>query len=314
MSLLPLSWICLSLLLIWPPLVAGKCYYVSNSGDRLAANCDVVSLEDYQAISSLDPGTTDLICNIPGILNDSLANFGHLRQLQTLQLLSPSKYTIYEMAALHGAQSSIKRVDIFENLTNLEELRINIALLGFNWDAIRYIPKLRVLDVSHTQMKASRMADLFSAMQKYKPPLQNLTMRGTQRVDMIDGTVPLEMGNGVYKFLRNIPLKILDLMDNHRISLQPGVSVHLPHLEILRIGANRLLTATFQMYYRLYLYSLTFCCILLFVNTHFVCRRFLSPRNESSVVWMISSHLKLTLSPQDTTLCCAEWVGSRFLV
>ncbi len=242
MSLLLLAMTLFSLLSIQLSLVTGKCHYVPNLGGRLAASCDVVSLEDYEAISSLDPGTTELVCNIPGILNDSLANFGHLRQLRTLQFLSPAKYTSYEMAALHGAQSSIKRVDIFENLTNLEELRINIVLIGFNWKAIRYMPKIRVLDVSHTQISMVYMGYLFSAIQKYKPPLQNLTMIGAQRVDVVHGTVPLEMGDGVYTYLRNIPLKILDLMDNDGISLQPGVSVHLPQLEILRIGANRMMT------------------------------------------------------------------------
>ncbi len=121
--------------------VMGKCRKSSAFDGHLWVYCDVALAEDYTALSSLDPDTVGLICNIPGIFNETLANFSHLQRLRTLQFESPSTYASYTLA-----QTSFRRADVFWNLTMLEDLQVNIILIRFNWDTIRYLTNLRVLD------------------------------------------------------------------------------------------------------------------------------------------------------------------------
>ncbi len=186
-----------------------------------------------------------LTCNVPAIFNETLANFSHLQRLRTLQFESPSRYTSFTLAGVEGAQNSFRRLDMFWNLTRLDDLRVNIILTRFNWDAIGYLSNLRVLDVSYTQMDESTLglSGLFSAIQKYRPPLENLTMKGVQRIGTNVGLVSLNYGilkiGNICRSLQNSPLKILDLLENQAIALEPRLSVYLPQLEILRVGSNR---------------------------------------------------------------------------
>ena len=76
------------------------------------------------------------------------------------------------------------------------------------------------------------------AIQKYRPPLENLTIKGVQRIGSTVGLVSIKTGN-ICRFLQNSPLKILDLLENQAIKIEPGLSVYLPQLEILRVGGNR---------------------------------------------------------------------------
>ncbi len=174
------------------------------------------------------------------IFNETLANFSYLQRLRTVQFESPSRYTSCTLAGVEGAQNSFRRADVFWNLTRLEELLVNIILTRFNWDAIHYLSNLRVLDISYTQMDAGLLGlhGLLVAIQRYRPPLENLTMKGVQRIGSTVGLVSIKTGN-ICRFLQNSPLKILDLLENQAIKIEPGLSVYLPQLEILRVGGNR---------------------------------------------------------------------------
>ncbi len=224
--------------------VAGKCQYSSAYSGQLQAYCNVTSSEGYTAISSLNPKTTELICNIHGTFNDNLANFSHLHQLHKLQFESPERYTSYTMAGVKGAQSAFKRINLFETLTKLEDFRINIVLYTFDWNALIYLSRLRTLDVSYTQMDNERSLNkLLSAIGEYRPPLESLTMKGVQRNEIARRVAAIKMGS-IYRYLQDIPLLVLDLLENQVIGLEPGLSAQLPDLEILRIGGNRFLGLT----------------------------------------------------------------------
>lgn len=112
--------------------VDGVCRFLLQPMEEVIAYCDVASTEDYASISSLDPQTTQLILNISGSFNDSLVSFKHLHQLRTLKFESSTRYSSYEVAGLEHATSIFTRVDLFEQMGNLEEIRINIVLIGSN--------------------------------------------------------------------------------------------------------------------------------------------------------------------------------------
>ncbi len=235
-----LPWIVLALAALLASPVVGKCQVSSSVGGELRAHCDIAVPEDYAELSSLNPEITNLVCNVPGLFNDTFAKFGHLRRLQTLKFEAPSRYTLYTLAGIDGVRNDFSRVEIFENLTRLENLTVNVVLRTVNWDLLRYLPKLRLLDVSHTQMDQAHINGLLLAIQKYKPPLEYLMMRAVQRVHQ--GMERIEMGS-LLKNLRNIPLKSLDLLENQAILLLPGLSVYLPELQTLRVAGNRFLSA-----------------------------------------------------------------------
>ena len=223
--------------------VEGKCRYSFSFTGQVRAYCNVIMPDDYVAISSLNPETAELVCNVPGRFNDSLANFSRLQHMQKLQFESPLRYTSYTMAGVDGAQSTFQRISLFENLTNLEDFRINIVLNTFDWNALRYLPRLRILDVSYTQLDNQKrfigsLNQLLWAIGEFRPPLERLMMKGVQRNQRLYRAVPIKMGI-VYRSLHNISLRILDLLENQVVNLEPGLSVHLPALEILRIGGSR---------------------------------------------------------------------------
>ncbi len=88
------------------------------------------------------------------------------------------------MAGLENAKTLFTRVTIFENLKHLKELRINIVLIGFNWEALTSLPELRILDVSYTQMHRDDWKRLLEAIRTYKTPLESISMISMQRIDM----------------------------------------------------------------------------------------------------------------------------------
>ncbi len=222
--------------------VEGACRYVEQHKDQVVAYCHVAAPEDYTSISLLDAQTTDLILNITGRFEDKLVSFDHLHQLQSLKFEPSTRYSSYEMAKMDHANSDFTRVDIFEQLIHLRELRINIVLTGFKWSSIKYLSQLRVLDVSYTQIRADLLRALLKVVKKYKLPLESVSMVGMQRLDIQRETQPIKTEDDIYTFLQYSPVKLLDLRDNLEITAQPGLSIYLPQLEVLRVGADYFLT------------------------------------------------------------------------
>ncbi len=219
--------------------MAGKSRDSSEFTGPLRAYCNITLPEDYAEIASLNPETTELVCTVPDVFNDTLANFSRLQRLQKLTFECTTKFASYTMAGVEGAQNAFRRITLFENLTKLEELRINVILMAFNSNALRYLPKLRLLDVSYTQMDNDEIGlpGLLTAIEEYTPPLKNLTMRGVQRQHTLDLTAPIKMRD-IYRALQNSSLMILDLLQNQVVSIEPGLSVYLSKLETFRIGGN----------------------------------------------------------------------------
>ncbi len=208
----------------------------------LKVTCNLTKYEDYAALLALDPRTEALTCSVAKKLNESALNFDHFRDLKTLVLRSSKKYSNVEEAQRDGAISQFKRRKLFQNLTGLSYLGINVVTTGFDPVLLQNVPNIKTLDLSYSLMEPNTSKQILMWVNQNNFTIHTLLMIRTQLRSPVHPAPPIYIRDDIYKNVNNLPLKILDLSENVDIVMQVGVSVYLPQLEIGRVGGSHSLT------------------------------------------------------------------------
>ncbi len=222
--------------------INGTCSFSSARDGLQTARCLLVTPGDYNEITTIPSLTKELVCDVIGEFNERASNFSHLHYLETLKLQGTKRYLSYQTAFSETAVSTITRGDIFQKLTNLQHLAINLVLDDFNPATLRNLTKLTTLDISYTQLTGTLIRGLMEHLQLYEPLLTTLNMTGVQRVDLRRTPSPIRIRDDIYQYVAKMPLKTLELLENTAIEMQPGLKEFLPDLEVFRVGGNELLT------------------------------------------------------------------------
>ncbi len=233
------------LILLAKPLLQtdAVCQYSSSNHGHLRATCYLATREDYNQLASLNLDTSELLCKVEGRLNQSVANFQSLNNLKKLQLQSVERYMTYQEALNSDAVHELTRSSLFHNLTGLTYLAINLVMADISPVLFSPLRRLETLDISYSMMHVETLRKLLNGIQEYNLPVQTLNMIGTQRLDLYIRVIPIRLKDDIYAYATKLPLKILDLRDNRDVEFQPGLSVLLPQLEVLRVGGSNLLTS-----------------------------------------------------------------------
>ncbi len=149
----------------------------------------------------------------------------------------------YQEALNGDAVHELTRSSLFHNLTGLTYLGINLVLADISPVLFSPLRRLGTLDISYSMMHVETLRKLLNGMQEYNLPVATLIMIGTQRLDLYIRVIPIRMKDDIYTYATKLPLKVLDLLDNRDVEVQPGLSVLLPQLEVLRVGGSNLLTS-----------------------------------------------------------------------
>ncbi len=223
------------------PDTGATCVFSTRNGFH-TARCTLTTPRDFSEISRIPSLTKELVCDVWRNFDERAVDFSNLYNLETLKLQGRKKYVAYQTAFSEAATSTITLENIFANLTNLHHLAINLVLDDFNPATLLNLSQLTTLDLSYTQLTPALMKSVLQHIQLYQPPLTTLNMTGTQRVDIRRTTVPILMKDDVYRYVTNLPLNHLELLDNAAIEVQTGLKDYLPKLEVFRVGGSELLT------------------------------------------------------------------------
>ncbi len=175
-------------------------------------------------------------------MNQSAANFQRLHNLEKLRLQSVERYITYQEALNGDATHYLTQSSLFHNLTGLKYLGINLVMADISPVLFSPFRHLETLDISYSMMHVETLRKLLNGMQEYNLPVQTLNMIGTQRLDLYTRVIPIRMKDDIYTYATKLPLKVLDLRNNRDVQFQPGLSVLMPQLEVLRVGGSNLLT------------------------------------------------------------------------
>ncbi len=204
-----------------------------------ATECNLTNPGDYAALFSLDPCTESLICNVNGTFKE--VGFGRIN-LMTLSLRSTKYYPTIQAAVRDNATSEFRRKNLFCNLTSLLYLGINVVTKEFDPELLDCVKKIQTLDLSYSQMTVATSTNVLKHVHENKFPIEMLLMVGTQRRNPMQLPQPIHTRDDIYINVKSLPLKVLYLSQSDAVIIQAGLLLNLPQLEVLRVGANRLLT------------------------------------------------------------------------
>ncbi len=215
-----------------------NCVCASN----LKVTCNLEKHEDYAALLTLDTRTEALTCSVAKRFNETAANFGHFYDLRTLILKSSKRYSNIQAAQRDGAISHFQHRKLFQNLTGLSYLGINVVTSGFDPALLENIPNINALDLSYSLMKPNTSKQILMWVNQNNFTIHTLLMISTQHRDLRYMPQAIYTRDDIYKNVNKLPLRILDLSENVAVVIQEGLSPYLPRLEIFRVGASFLLT------------------------------------------------------------------------
>ncbi len=195
---------------------------------------------DYKAFGQLSDKTITLKLVIKDSFREELADFNNLSVLENLEFTANRQYTSYQKALGNHALNSFKRHDLFQNLTNLRSLSINLVLKSFNWVLLTPLHRLKSLSFSHTYMfHFNDFINIVNVTGTHLLRVNEFRMIAFQRVITPDSILRLK--EHIYEGLQNLKLKVLDLSRNKAVLLQQGLPMYFPYLEVFRVGATELM-------------------------------------------------------------------------
>ena len=202
-----------------------------------------------ETLSQLDPSVDELQIQVESVSEEIQSPLDWLRFVQLKSL------TFTWIGHVTGVEF-VEFNHVFNGLSNLTTLNINIPTRSLNPELLINLSKLQTLDLSHTRfLSTSKLVGLWVESKLKNKPIRSLILkRSTDRaiIDMQNerGRFDLEI---IYPLFKNIELEELDISDNNEVHISPGLLKYLPKLKVLRIGQNIFTTGT----------ETSFVCILL---------------------------------------------------
>ena len=239
-----MMWVLYGLVLAWIAFhgEGAPCPANCDCAPNLNVTCYLVKHEDYAALLALDTRTEALTCSVTKRFNETAAQFGHLHNLKTLILKSSEKYSSVHTAEREGAISQFQRRELFQHLTNLSYLGINVVTSGFDPALLVNVPNITTLDLSYSLMESNTSKQILMWVNRNYFRIHTLLMISTQLRSTVHPAPPIYIRDDIYKHVNNLPLRILDLSENERVVLQVGLTKYLPLLEVYRVGGSNSLT------------------------------------------------------------------------
>ncbi len=114
--------------------------------------CKLHTPRDYEAFQQLSDKTITLKLIIKGSFREELADFNNLSVLENLEFKADRQYPSYQNALVDHAVNTFRRHDVFQNLTNLRLLSINLVLKSFDSVLLTPLQHLKALSFSHVYM------------------------------------------------------------------------------------------------------------------------------------------------------------------
>ncbi len=226
---------------------------------NLKVTCNLRNHEDYAALLALDTRTEALTCSVAKRFNETAAKFGHFYDLKTLILKSSKKYSSVQSAERDGAMSQFQHRKLFQNLSRLSYLGINLVTTSFDPELLEKVRSIKTLDLSYSLMEPNTSKQILMWVNRNNFTIHTLLMIRTQLRSPVHPAPPIYVRDDIYKNVNNLPLKILDLSENVAIVMQVGLTEYLPLLEIARVGGSHLLTYESHSHrYKDFLYFLIF--------------------------------------------------------
>ncbi len=218
----------------------GSCDCSLLRDGSVSASCRLDNETDYTSIAELPSNTTRLVCRLSGKLKEDLLELKSLWRLERLAIV-PEKHSFYFMTKQSDTVSHLTRDDLLQNLSSLESFSVNVPTFDITPRILAPVPNLKVLDLSHSALYQYRnVLHLLQNMTSSVHRLQTLNLTEVQR-QYPPGTPDTIYVRDIYASIKDLPIKTLDLMDNEIVALQAGLTAYLPHLEVVRWGAKRLL-------------------------------------------------------------------------
>ncbi len=247
------------LVLVWSafPVDGVSCPASCVCTSSLNVTCNLTKHEDYAALRYLDSRTEALACTVEKMFNESAANFSHLNNLKTLVLGPSKKYEDIFQAIRDGATTQFQRQTLFQNLTGLSYLGINLVTTHFDPVLLGNVPNIKTLDLSYLLMKPNMFVEILRWVNQNNFSIHTLLMKSTQLRNSVHPSRFIYTRDDIYQNVNNLPLKILDFSDNIALVLQVGLTFYLPQLETVRLGGSDVLTYDgFQHHHIKYVYYL----------------------------------------------------------
>ncbi len=237
--------------LIWGLLVLGStglvrccpenCFCSRNHRDILTARCRLDTDADYRALDGIPTSATHLACHVKEPFLENEFNISHLIGLQTL-VIRPDKFSRSDSVSSKTGSLGYWNLAIFDQLTKLKHLGVNLSLRGLNPGILMSLEYLQVLDLSNTEdFGVEQLGLLLRGIGFARLPLVTLNLTRVHVSGVLTGTEyePLNVRMHVYQHIKGIPtLRVLDVRGNGVVQLQAGLSEFLPNLEELYLGEN----------------------------------------------------------------------------
>ncbi len=211
-----------------------RCWYPRNKAFYQNVSCSLYRDSSYAAISQLTNWTKSLTCSLSTSegFRDDLADFSELTALETLSVVMSSR--------LSNAVN-FTRGDLFESLTNLRSLTINLPLDYFNVSVFKPLRKLKILEFSNARLPDVRnLLSILKGVAANLAQLEQLSLINVQWKASVDATMRLK--DHIFENLKDLPIKVLNLSDNKVVLLQHGLTKYLPQLQVFRVGSRNLMT------------------------------------------------------------------------
>ncbi len=184
-----------------------KTLYIYGSSDGLKDLSMISGLTNLEHLAIVDTDILDInfLAGFSGLKSLRLSENGELQDYSALGDLTGLEYLDFDLSALHGNQPEYKGIgnlknlkqlsldtvydlDFLYELTNLEELKINLCFFNYLLEPIRNMKQLETLALSNCN---SQYPDGFACLSEL-PELKSFTIEGMSFEDGVDGLFALD--------------------------------------------------------------------------------------------------------------------------